>query len=109
MDKVIFFGTGGMFKKFVPDILKYVVVVAISDNNPEQGDEYVKKMYIKPDSIKDLMFDYVVICCSVFDEVQQQLLAYGIDSLKIIFISEYINILEIRRYNLKHYMPTMGG
>lgn len=109
MDKVIIFGAGGMFKKFFPYIVKQVEVVAISDNNQEQKDEYVKEKYIKPDLIKELEFDYVVICCSAFDEVRQQLLAQGIDSSKIMIILRYIDMLEVRKYHLERYVSQYTG
>lgn len=91
--KVVLFGLGKIYRTFLNlyDSSK-VDIVALSDNNSWEWDKNV----VKPEEIRELNFDYVIITCSFFEDIKKQLLEYGINEEQILNYNDIYNKLVIQ-------------
>ena len=78
--KVIVFGLGQIYKSFINVVDESKVdIIALSDNNADLQGTYINgKKVIQPDQIAKLDFDYVIIACSYYDNIKNQLTEYKI-------------------------------
>lgn len=88
--KCIIFGAGKSGKNFVENKGTNVEIIAVVDNNKEKwnvewlGDNVGYKI-ANPKIIADIQFDYIVICSSRYEEIEEQIILDGIDIEKIIY------------------------
>ena len=89
MLNIIIFGTGKVFEKKIDTILtcNNLKIVGYIDNNPLKiGKRIQGKSVYNPEMIKDLSYDYVLITSENYlREMEEQLLAFGVPSGKILF------------------------
>ena len=105
MDRIILFGLGGKLeyeKNKNQNIFDSLDVIAISDNNPNVWDtEYEEIRVIKPNSIVDYNFEYVVVLSKYYSEITSQLVEFGIPSEKIIHWDEFV-VLNLHGYKTEY-------
>lgn len=95
--RVVVFGTGYIFKKYIDEVEADNQVVAILDNNVKTQGEYVKNHeVVSPDRIVYLEYDYVILMSDYAVDMRKQLLGLGVPKDKIIHYKEYV------------YMPVAG-
>lgn len=86
--RIIIFGLGNFYQKRKKDLWTYnkLEIVALSDNNDELWEkEFDGVSVIAPNSIKELLFDKILIMSTYEKEIFSQLLLLGIEQSKILF------------------------
>ncbi|MFR2988264.1 MAG: nucleoside-diphosphate sugar epimerase/dehydratase, partial [Faecalibacillus sp.] len=105
MLNIIIFGTGKVFEKKIDTILtcNNLKIVGYIDNNPLKiGKRIQGKSVYNPEMIKDLSYDYVLITSENYlREMEEQLLAFGVPSGKILFWEKLCNLIKIGE--MAHY------
>lgn len=94
--KVVIFGVGGDIFRVFSTLIDYskVDIIALSDNNGElHGKEVNGIEIIKPDKISYLKYDYVIITSKYYEDIEMQLLGYGLKKTCILnFYELYVRI-----------------
>lgn len=91
--KVVLFGLGKIYRTFLDlyDSSK-VDIVALSDNNSFA----MSKNIVKPEEIREIDFDYVIVTSSFFDDIKKQLIEYGIHEDQILNFNEVYKKLVVQ-------------
>lgn len=94
--KVICFGIGKIYKAFleVYDDSK-IDIIALSDNKYKEAGKYNLK-FVKPQKIKEIEYDYIVVTCAYFTEIKHQLLECGIEEHYILNFYSIYKDLEVQ-------------
>lgn len=95
--KIVIFGTG-LFYENRKDSLEKDTIVAYIDNDINKQNSSKWKIY-DPKYILQIDFDYVVIMSKAYNEMEKQLLDYGISKEKIVSYDTYIK--NIKRVSKK--------
>ncbi len=99
MKKVLIFGFGEMGRKLADECLIYsddVCVNAIVDNYVHES-QYKEIPIIRPEKMKNYMYDEILICTVYFNEVIEDLFQnYGIPKEKMSFAEPVMPIIETR-------------
>lgn len=77
--KIIVFGLGTIYRVFLNlyDSSK-VEIVALSDNNENARRGIASKNVVEPEKIVDLEFDYIIVTTRFYNEIEKQLIGYGV-------------------------------
>lgn len=90
--KVIIFGIGEIYKKYIKSISDTDKIIAFLDNNESLWKTEINGITIyNPNNIADFMYDKIILMSSYFLEMREQLLKLGCEKEKIINYIEYIN------------------
>ncbi|MCI9590094.1 MAG: hypothetical protein HFG42_06010 [Lachnospiraceae bacterium] len=97
-DKVLLFGTGEIYK-FVKKMLdryeKYRPIALLDNDNNKVGDRIDGIPILKPDSIRNMEYDYIVIATDVYyREVRLQLKDLGVKDKNILPYDWFIVLLK---------------
>lgn len=93
MEKVIIFGTGGYYKKYMHKLDgNKVEIIAFIDNNTKIiGSRFQNKPVLSPKDVNSLDYDKIVIMSSFMSEITQQLIRLNVEARKIYVYEEYHN------------------
>ena len=90
--KVILYGNGNEYEKHKSFMFDLFDVIAISDKKQILNNSDESNLYIKPQEIVELEYDYLVICSNAYrDSILVFLYEIGVDFDKILFLSEIVN------------------
>jgi hypothetical protein len=84
LSKVILFGTGRTSQVVREALKENVEIVAFADNNRTKwGEEINNVLIIDPESIRQYIFDYIIIASQFNEEIYKQLISMEIEENKI--------------------------
>lgn len=104
--RIVIFGTGRLYHRIKIQTRKEINVVALSDNDRTKWNKIIDGVtVVPPDQIANLHFDYIYIASRSTSEIRQQLVALGIDMLKVYDYTDNPNFLVrfsgIEKYRCK--------
>lgn len=103
--KIVIWGLGGTTRGFLTKkgLYRDCEIIAYTDNNPAYWHTKYEDVYvIEPFELKNIMYDYIVICSLYYEEIRKQLeQQLFVDSAKIV---SYIDIEEnLKKRLVKKY------
>jgi len=94
MLKIMIFGTGSTAETFISELdeCKVEIVCFVDNHQNIQGNIFLNKKVISPQSIEKYEYDYIVIASQYFDEINNQLLQLSVKKDRIIpyFVRDFI-------------------
>lgn len=87
--KIVVFGTGNYYQRYKDIMMQDNDIVAFLDNNATNGDIIDNVEVLKPYEVVHLVYDKIILCSIHCMEMKEQLIGYGVDEGKILFIEEF--------------------
>ena len=95
--KIVVFGLGKIYRSFLNlyDSSK-TEIIALSDNNEELRTGIISNNVVEPEKIVELEYDYIVITTRFYNEIEKQLIGYGIRKECILNFNDIYEKLVIK-------------
>ncbi|MGG7147248.1 D-alanyl-lipoteichoic acid biosynthesis protein DltD [Clostridium butyricum] len=108
---IIIFGTGSTAEHFCENLNKDVNIICYLDNdNLKWNKEFKNKLILKPDEVKNITYDYVIIASQYNNDIFSQLIELNVRENKIFeylaFINDLYNPFE---YRMKIFEKNIMG